>query len=206
MFVRRSSVALALAFAFVACRDAAGPVTEQVVPGPQFSRMAAAGIRMLQQSPSAPPLRTYRVSFWAHHDRQSTVAVNYRSGQPFLRFRIPRFGLTWGPDDTRLRGSDSIRITLTIDTLKLSVDFQPSGVEFSKVLAPVLTMSYANANPDLNSDGDVDATDQTLEQLLGLWTETRGTQGWRKLASKNDTMHQSVSAHLYHFSEYALSW
>jgi len=206
MCVRRCLVALAVAFAFVACRDAAGPVTERVVPGPQFSRMPAAGIRMLEQSPSAPPLQTYRVSFWARHDRQSTVTVNYRSGQRFLRFRIPRFGLAEGPGDTRLRGSDSIRITLTIDPLKLSVDFQPSGVEFSKVLAPVLTLSYANANPDLNGDGEVDARDQTVEQLLGLWTQTRGAQRWLKLASKNDTMQEFVSARLYHFSEYALSW
>jgi hypothetical protein len=104
---------------------------------------------------------------------ESTVAVDYRPaagqsvGQPFLRFRIPKFGLKTGPDGARLYGADSVFITMTIDSVKLSVDFQPSGVTFSEVFAAGLIIWYANANPDLNCDGVVDSTDQALAQQLG---------------------------------------
>ena len=199
-------VRFAILLALAGCREATAPLDRQTVVGPQISQSAATDIPIVQQAATAPSLETYRVSFWARHDRQSTVTVNYRSGQPLLHFHIPKFGLMWGPDETRLRGSDSILITLTIDTRKLSVDFQPSGVEFSKVLAPLLTVWYANASPDLNGDGAVDAADQALEPQLALWSQTRRAQRWRKLASKNDTTEKFVSARLYHFSEYAVCW
>lgn len=204
--------------ALTACRDAAGPGNEArgaSTPGVQAKvvRDATADTppRILQQSPTAPPLETYRVSFWARHDKASWVAVNYQPvagqsvGQPFLRFFIPKFGLMWAPDGSRLRGHDSLFITITIDPVDLSAEFQPSGTGFSRVLAPHLVMWYANANPDLNADGVVDSTDEELRQRLSLWGTTK-PRHWFKLASQNDTTQQFVASELYHFSEYAISW
>src|SRR2546422_11347958 len=84
-------------------------------------------------------------------------------------------------------GTDSVLLTLTIDTLKLSVDFQPSGVVFSNVFSAGLVVWYVNANPDLNGDGVVDSTDQMLEGQLALSEEPTKVNGWFKVATKNDT-------------------
>jgi hypothetical protein len=212
MFVRRSLIALALALTYVACRDTAGPVTEPVMPGPQLSRIPAPASRIIQQSPSAPPLEAYRVSFWAVVGKASTVRVRYLAGageslgHPFLRFEIPKQGLETSADGTRLKRGDSVHITLTIDPVSFSVHFKPSGVSFSRSWPAALTLWYGNANPDLNADHVEDETDQTLAQQLAVWTQTRKKEPWLKLASKNNTRRQFVAAPLYHFSEYAVCW
>jgi hypothetical protein len=211
----RIGTAFALALFAAGCADAAGPLPAAMQP-PLAEAAGASSwfteVHILQQAPTAPPLETYQVSFWARHDRESTVAVNYRpaaglsEGQPFLRFHIPKFGLKWGPDGVRLAGTDSVLITLTIDTLKLSVDLQPSGVAFSDVFSAGLVIWYVNANPDLNGDGVVDAIDQMLERQVALSEEPTKLNGWFKVVTKNDTTEKYVATDVYHFSEYAVSW
>jgi hypothetical protein len=215
MSLRHSLIPLALALFAAGCSDATGPLPAAIQPPlAQTASLSSSwtDVHILQQAPTAPPLETYQVSFWARHDRESTVAVNYLPaagqtvGQPFLRFRIPKFGLKWGPDGRRVYGTDSVLITLTIDTLRLSVDFQPSGVVFSDVFSAGLVIWYVNANPDLNGDGVVDSTDQMLEQQLALSEEPTKVNGWFKVATKNDTTQKYVATDVYHFSEYAVSW
>jgi hypothetical protein len=207
--------ALALAWLAAGCADATGPRPAAMQPPvAQFTSESGSltDLHILQQAPTAPPLETYQVSFWARHDKESTVAVNYLPaagqsvGQPFLRFRIPKFGLKYGPDGRRLWGSDSVLITLTIDSLQLSVDFQPSGVVFSDVFSAGLVMWYVNANPDLNGDGVVNSTDQMLEQQLALSEEPTKVSGWFKTATRNDTTQKFVATDVYHFSQYAVAW
>src|SRR5947209_14145048 len=126
----------------------------------------SAEMHILQQAPTAPPLQTYQVSFWAYTGQASTVTVNYQPaagqavGQPFLRFDIPKNGLRAGADGVSLKRGDSVFVTLTMDPVNLSVAFQPTGVLFSIGSPASLTLWYGNANPDLNRDGVVDATDQ----------------------------------------------
>lgn len=213
--MNRSLIALTLALFAAACSDATGPLPAAIQP-PLAQATSESGsfteVHILQQAPTAPPLETYQVSFWARHDRESTVAVDYQPaagqsvGQPFLRFRIPKFGLKYGPDGARLEGTDSVLITLVIDSLKLAVDFQPSGVVFSDVLSAGLVVWYVNANPDLNGDGVVDSTDQMLEGQLTLSEEPTKVNGWFKVATKNDTSQKFVATDVYHFSQYAVAW
>ena len=195
---------LVILLAVVGCRDVAAPLAGHGFAGPELEVLD--GLHILQQSPTAPPLETYQVSFWARHNRETTVAVDYQSGQPFIRFHIPKFGLKWAPNGARLWGGDSVFITLTLDTLNLAVDFQPSGVVFSRVFAPQLVIYYENANPDLNGDGVVDDIDQTLAQQLTIWGNSTNTQGWFKVLSKSDTTQQYVVGDIYHFSQYAICW
>src|SRR5688572_15559667 len=116
MLTRRVWLPIALLLALGGCREAAGPVNE---PNGACARLglqgnAASGsapspaLHLRQQAPAAPPLETYRVSFWASRARATTVAVDYQPGagqsvgQQFLRFHIPKFALKWGPDVKRL--------------------------------------------------------------------------------------------------------
>ena len=211
--MNRALIASTLALVAAGCSDGTSPTAIQPPLAQTTSESSSfTETHILQQAPTAPPLQTYQVSFWARHDKESTVAVDYQPaagqsvGQPFLRFRIPKFGLKWGPDGARVEGTDSVFITLTIDSLKLSVDFQPSGVVFSNVFSAGLVVWYVNANPDLNGDGVVDSTDQMLEGQLALSEEPTKVNGWFKVATKNDTTQKYVATDVYHFSQYAVSW
>ena len=168
-------------------------------------------MHILRQSPTAPPLETYQVSFWAYKGKASTVTVNYQpaagqwGGQPFLRFDIPKHGLAAGTDGARLGRGDSVWVTLTIDSVNFSVHFRPSGVLFSNNSPANLTIWYENADPDLNGDGVVNGQDKQVERQLAFWYHAAQTR-WSELSSHNDTTQLFVSTALYHFSEYAVSW
>lgn len=212
MLTQRAWLPIAILFAVAGCRDVAAPLDSQNVLGDVTSPpTSSTGVHILRQSPTAPRLQAYRVSFWARRGTQTTVFVNYRPapgqslGDPFLRFRIPINGLVAGADGVPLERGDWVRITLTIDSVLFKVDFQPSGVVFSKSSPAQLAIWYQNADPDLNGDGRVDSTDQVLEEQLKIWS-AETTDAWRQLSSKNDTTQQLVTARVHHFSEYAVSW
>lgn len=200
---------LAILLGLVACGDVAAPGAP-VLQGDVVSN-SSPQLHILRQSPTAPRLRTYQVSFWARRGTQTTVSVRYRlaAGQrvadEFLRFKVPINGLVAGANGAPLRRGDSVRITLTIDTLLLKVDFQPEGVVFSKSSPAQLAIWYKNADPDLNGDGVVNSTDAALERQLVIWSAST-TEAWRQLASKQDPTQKLVAAEVPHFSEYAVSW
>lgn len=210
---------LRLTFAFLialaACRDAAAPSTREggAASGLSARRQTAGerqdSVHLLQQSPAAPPLRTYQVSFWLHKGRESTIRVNYLPaagesvGKPFLRFSVPKQSLEAGGGGAALKPGDSVLVTLTIDRLDFAVHFEPSGVRFSRQFPADLAIWYTNANPDLNGDGVVDGADQARTGKVAIWYRGRS---WSELPSLNDTKQQYVMAELGHFSQYAVSW
>src|SRR5213078_4124193 len=97
---------------------------------------------------------------------------------PFLRFRIPINGLVAGAGGVPLARGDSVRITLTIDSVLLNVDFQPSGVVFSK----------------------------SSPAQLAIWYKSAKADPWRQLWSKNDVTLELVTVALHHFSQYSVAW
>ncbi len=214
MLTRRLWLPVAILLAFAGCRDAAAPLDEHNVTGDVVSALTSYGdMHILRQSPTAPPLETYQVSFWASNDEASTVTVNYQpaagrsAGRPFLRFDIPRGALRAGPHGLHLGRRDSVLITLTIDPASFSVEFEPSGLVFSRKHPATLAIWYGNADPDLNGDGVVDATDQTLAAQLAIWgRHAKRAARWRETSSHTETGQQWVSAALHHFSEYAVCW
>jgi len=212
MRFRRYLMSLTVVLVAAGCTDQTGP-SPTAVPVPLAALVPPPpGTHILQQSPTAPRLQTYQVSFWARRGTQTTVFVNYRRrpGQwfpdPFLRFRIPINGLVAGAVGVPLARGDSVRITLTIDTVSFNVDFQPSGVLFSSSSPAQLAIWYQDANPDLNGDGDVDAADQALKDQLAIWYRGSKAGPWKQIWSKNDTSQEVVTAALYHFSQYSVAW
>ncbi len=213
MPVRRYVIPLTLALVAAGCSDQTGPSPTAVqAPLAAVVIPAPPGTHVLRQSPTAPRLQTYQVSFWAKRGTQTTVFLNYRRapGQwfpdPFLRFRIPINGLVAGAGGVPLDRGDSVRITLTVDTVLFAVDFQPSGVLFSRSSPAQLAIWYQDGNPDLDADGDVDAIDEMLKQQLAIWYKSTKADPWRQLWSRNDATQELVTAALYHFSQYAVAW
>ena len=213
MRLRRYVMPLTLVLVAAGCTDQTGP-SPAAVPAPLAAvvPMPPPGTHILRQSLTAPRLQTYQVSFWAKRGTQTTIGVNYRrvpgqfTSDPFLRFKIPINGLVAGAGSVPLDRGDSVLITLTIDTVYFRVDFQPSGVVFSSSSPAQLAFWYQDANPDLNGDAVVDALDETLKEQLSIWYRGTRSDAWRQLWSKNDTTQELVTAALYHFSQYAVSW
>jgi hypothetical protein len=213
MLSRRRWLPVAILLGLAGCQEPVAPLGGQHVTADVTSWPTTyTGHHMLRQSPTAPQLETYQVSFWAHNDAPSTVSVNYQraggqwAGQTFLQFDVPRGALKVGPTGLRLGGRDSIFITLTIDPVTFSVEFQPSGLVFSTRHPPTLSIWYGNANPDLNGDGVVDATDQTLMTQVAIWGRPAKRDSWGRTSSQTETGPQWVTAALLHFSEYAVCW
>jgi len=212
MPLRRYVISLALVLAAAGCSDQTGP-SPAALPAPLADVVSPPpGTHLLRQSATAPRLQTYQVSFWARRGTQTTVSVNYRRApwqwlpDPFLRFKIPINGLVAGAGGVPLERGDSVRITLTIDTVLFNVEFQPSGVVFSNSSPAQLAIWYENASPDPNGDGVVDAADQTLREQLAIWYRGSKAGAWKQVWSKNDTSQEVVTAALYHFSQYAVAW
>jgi len=210
--MNRALIALTLAILAAGCADEIGPQPAAVTPPLYDMTVSSPGTHVLRQAPTAPRLQTYQVSFWARRGTQTTIFVNYRRApgewlpDPFLRFRIPINGLVAGAGGVPLARGDSVRITLTIDSVLLNVDFQPSGVVFSKSSPAQLAIWYQNANPDLNEDGVVDAIDAALKQQLAIWYKSAKADPWRQLWSKNDVTLELVTVALHHFSQYSVAW
>jgi len=211
MSARRFPVLFALAVLAGGCGDSLGPRPTAVQP-PLAQSVASRSIPVLRQSKTAPALATYQVAVWAYVGRASTATVSYLPakgqtvGDPFLRFAIPRNGLVAGANGAALKSGDSILVTLTIDPSSFLVDFQPSGVMFSKTSPATLGFWYGRANPDLNGDGVVDSTDRALIQQLSIWYQGAKTTGWSQQPSINDPTKQVVGSAVYHFSQYAVAW
>ncbi len=211
MSARRFPILFALALLAGGCGDGLGPRPTAVQP-PLAMTVATKTVSMLRQGKTAPPLATYQVSVWAYVGRASAVSVRYLPakgqtvGDTFLRFNIPKGGLVAGANGAPLKSGDSILVTLSIDPTSFMVDFQPSGVLFSKTSPATLGFWYGRANPDLNGDGVVNATDQALIQQLAIWYQGGKTTGWSQQPSINDPTKQLVGTAVYHFSQYAVAW
>lgn len=208
MRIHRYLIALTLALVAAGCGDQTGPSPTDV-QAPLADVASLLGTHIIRQAATAPRLQTYQFSFWARRGTQTTVFLNYRRapGQflsdPFLRFKIPINGLVAGAGGVPLERGDSVRITLTIDTVLFKVDFQPSGLLFSKSSPAQLAIWYNNANPDLNGDGVVNAMDAALQEQLAFWYHGRT---WLKQLSKSDPTQLTVSGPIFHFSQYAVAW
>ena len=191
MVARRSLLVLALALAVVRCTDhpAAGPHTPMAPQAlrwspsvqPHFSAISSGASGNGGTLFATPPLGLdqYSVSFWAVRGEARSVQINYQNAiddatHPFLNLTVS--DPVFVPGVGELAMGDSVLVTVAIDTVRLAVSLEPSGLQFGTPSR--LQIWYGGAGGDLNGDGIVDSTDTYVEhQLLGLWYR-EGNSPW----------------------------
>ncbi len=152
-----------------------------------------------------------RLTFWASPVRDQAIQINYLASdgtwQPYVWFSVPKDGLAQWPDGTPVAPTDSVQITVSIDTTSLVVHFEPTGLVFNPLVPAQLTVWYAEANPDFDASGAVDATDGYIEQnLLGVWVQEFPGDPWSTVGAVQSIPGKLFVANLGHFSDYAVSW
>src|SRR5947208_14661162 len=197
LFVRRSLMVLVLALSVARCADqptavkaAAAPASPQALRwslAPQFTARIDPRARRSGTMALTPPLSLdqYQVSFWAVRGESRSVQINYSSNidnqaHPFLLLTTtdPQFV----PGVGELAVGDSVLITVSVDTSKIGVTIEPSGLQFG---APAqLKIWYWGAGGDLNGDGVADSSDSAIEaKLLGLWYREDSSEPWSKIGA-----------------------
>ncbi len=217
MFVRRSLMVFAVALSVARCADQPTAVKPPAAPQflkwsgatPQFTAKVDPRARRSGAMALTPPLSLdqYTVSFWAVRGESRSVQINYNSSidnetHPFLvltttdPLSVPGVG--------ELAMGDSVLITVIVDTTKIGVTLEPSGLQFG---APAeMRIWYGGAGGDLNGDGVVDSTDTNIEaMLLGLWYREGSSDPWTPLGATQSLQEKSFTYGLAHFSEYAVA-
>jgi len=216
MFVRRFMTVLALALLTARCADNTTAVQPSLTGTPHFLRWAGSAAprfgaaRVVNGASQAAPLSLdhYSVSFWAVRGESRSAQLNYLdatggTSQAFLVLTITD-PVTLPTGDTLAVG-DSVQVTVTIDTTKIGVSLEPTGLQFGA--AAQMQMWYGGAGGDLNGDGQVDATDAYVEtQLLGMWYREGDIADWQRIPATQLIDERSFIVALPHFSHYAVSW
>jgi len=156
-----------------------------------------------------PPLSLdqYTVSFWAVRGESRSVRINYSSAidtvtHPFLELTTtdPLFV----PGVGELAQGDSVLITVTVDTSKIGIRLEPTGLQFGT--ASELKIWYGGASGDLNGDGVADSTDAQIEQtMLGLWYREYSDESWTAVGATQSAEDKLFTYALPHFCEFAVA-
>jgi len=156
-----------------------------------------------------PPLslEQYTVSFWAVRGESRSIRINYSStidndSHPFLE--LTATDPVFAPEIGEIAMGDSVLITVSVDTSKIGVRFEPTGLQFGT--ASQLKIYYGGASGDLNGDGVANEADAQLEQqMLGLWYREYNNDDWSQVPASQSTGEKSFTYALPHFCEYAVA-
>ena len=216
VFVRRFLLVSVLALAVARCSEQPTAVKAPASPqalrwerAPQFTARIDTRPRRAGTMALTPPLSLdqYQVSFWAVRGESRSVQINYSSSidsetHPFLHLTTtdPQFV----PGIGELAVGDSVLITVTVDTSKIGITLEPSGLQFGEDAQ--MKIWYDGAGGDLNGDGLADSTDQVVEaKLLGLWYREDDSEPWEKLGASQSLEEKSFTYALPHFCEYEIA-
>ena len=202
----------ALVAILLACGSTDGGGNGGVGPGPD-STVGEDSLLFLRPAPAAPAFGTRTLSFWAIRGERTEVRLMYqlKPGQvdstEFVRFRIDDKTLVSDSAGNPLATGDSVRITMSVsDTLRLIIEFQPSGLVFNPSKPARLWIKFGEADHDINEDGLVTAADTTLLLGLKIWKQEQLALPWSLLTSTVDTVEQEVEADIAGFTRFAVAY
>jgi hypothetical protein len=199
--MRRIFVLLAVTTLAAGCGDSSAPTRP------------TDALNFLRLAPTAPPYANAVDSFWAKKgtDREIRIyfqpVVGQSDSAELLRFKVSAQSLAQWPDGTPFATGDSVLIHITvIDPVHMIVQFEPSGLVFSSSKPAELKFEFGEADNDLNDDGVVNSTDDSLKAQLHLWRQESAGQPWVQLSSVVDVSIEEVEAEIFGFTNYALAF
>jgi hypothetical protein len=193
--------------ALVGCTDAGTTSPPPVTTTPNSQ------LHIVAQGGTAPALLSDTVSFYAVAGQGRQVKMYYQgaapgdTGETLLEFEVPGDGLLKRPDGTAFLPGDSIRITISVATPgRFQFAFSPSGLQFNPASPARLRIRYLDCDQDLNNDGVVDSTDESIRSMLDVWHRETGDTLWSKLGGVNLDQESEIDVNVFSFTEYALAW
>jgi hypothetical protein len=199
--MRRLTVILAAGALAAACSssDPTGTPTSQL----HFLRVAA----------TAPPYANAVDSFWAVKGQSRTLRIYFQPEEPgedsaqLLAFSVPAQALLRRPDGSTIAPGDSVLIHVSVlDPVHMIVAFEPAGLQFSPTAPAHLTFDFTEADADINDDGQVNATDDSLKAMLHLWRQETATAPWMELLTTVNVTSEQADADILGFTNYALAY
>lgn len=173
----------------------------------------ALSVNTLEPAANAPRIVNPVVSFWAIKGERSEAFMYYAKpgNRPdstvFVRFRVERNSLVNRPNGTPIADGDSILITMTlVDSVKLEVGFEPSGLVFNPADPAILKMNYRETDPDYDDDGDVDSTDTAIPTIFAIWRRETPTSPWIRQTSTVARELNEVETAVGGFTGYVIAW
>lgn len=191
--------------------DATGPnASPAPVPTPESALV------FLRPAPDAPPLLTTDTTVIATRGESLDVRLFYAPdpgsgeavGERFLRFRLEDASLERYPATHPMGGApftldDTVSIRITVDTSRLQVDLEPTGLRFSAEAPAELELRYAEADRDFDEDGVEDPPE--VEEQIDLWRQEKPGDPWFRIGELKDFDLDKIEARLLGFSRYALA-
>ncbi len=205
---RLSATLLLFLFVFLAT---AGLVTG--CSGDPTGTKATSQLHFLRLAASAPPLANAVDSFWAKKGENREIRIWFHAAAgapdstPLLEFQVPKQGLWKRPNGTLIADGDSVLIHVTVtDPTQLVAAFEPAGLQFSTSAPAILTFEFAKADSDVNNDGVVNATDDSLKAQLNLWRQEVSSAPWTQLSTIVNLSSEDAEAEIFGFTNYALAY
>ena len=215
MFVRRSLVVASLAaltMSVARCGDqptAPRPAVPRLLNwadttasfNANVSQPSAPGMSAAQMAPPAPlEIEKKRVTFWAVRGASRSVQIDYKGKRdaaphPFLLLTTtdPQFV----PGVGELAVGDSVLVTVKVDTKKLLVSLEPTGLQFGT--PATLTLWYTGAA----EEGDSNAV--APDTSLGMFYREDHKDPWVQIAATQSLEQKSFTSNIPHFSFYAIA-
>jgi len=192
----------ALAGAIGSCSDSTGPDDSR----PEND------LNVVHVAPSSTPLFNASDSFYAKRGEDRELRIYFQDavggqGEEYLRLRVDAASLLALPDGTPVLPGDSVLIHVrVVDPTQMLFELEPSGLMFNPALPARLKIHYDHAGGDINDDGVVNSTDDSLEGKLAIWRQEHPGDPFVRLASVLTLDLDEAETELTGFSRYALAY
>ncbi len=191
------------ALALAACDSATGPARPRASADLSGSKVLSIFARY---DTTFAPLVPAETSFVAVQGQPVDFVERFQGqGDPVLEFKLSSSSLLAYPNGMPIAPGDTVRITISKDPQgRILFYFSPSGLTFNPLSPASLTIWYTHANPDVNGDGVVNATDALLASEFGIYEQELLTDPWLSIPSLNLTGGQTVQAWVLGFTGFSV--
>lgn len=178
---------------------------------PETESASGSELTFLRMSANAPEIEDTEVTFWAvkGQDREVQIRYYYEEDHGYtkcLRFVVPARALHQRPDGSSIAQGDSVLITIRMpDPSRFAFEFDPSGLKFHPDHPATVEVVYRYADADLNGDGVVDDTDESLRSRFAFWRQEQPNEPWFKVATSRLESTKEARASVPGFTIWALA-